>query len=394
MKKRWIYLSAVLLLFGVCAARPLIGATAPSDPVDTSRECVLNVSPVDASDPEKAEYLEDMKKAHITLELYKVAGAKKLEGYNAYQYQFEPESAYKGLDISDYSRLQELTASDWEALAQEAARITLAPDTALRPAASGSVDNAGKAVLSGSDVRGGLYLLVARDANLTKDKYVKTVKVEASGGEDTAEQEKLVTIANSDQYEYLFEPQLVALPTKEADTDGAVSTANPGPWLYEADIYLKSGREPRYAPLEIVKTLRGYETAEGTANPVTFVFSVVATREGEANPVYDEVASLTFTGPGTESVRLERIPAQSTVTVTEIYNGFAYSQMVPSDDGPIVLDNISADPDAENRAAFENVYNHKRTHGHGINNRFEYDEEAGEWEWTREPAPSGGQEGE
>ena len=90
MKKRWIYLSAVLLLFGVCAARPLIGATAPSDPVDTSRECVLNVSPVDASDPEKAEYLEDMKKAHITLELYKVAGAKKLEGYNAYQYQFEP----------------------------------------------------------------------------------------------------------------------------------------------------------------------------------------------------------------------------------------------------------------------------------------------------------------
>ena len=400
MKKRWIYLSAVLLLFGVCASRPLIGATAPSDPVDTLRECVLNVSPVDASDPEKAEYLEDMKKARITLELYKVAGAKKLEGYDAYQYQFEPESAYKGLDISDFSRLQELTASDWEELAQEAARIALASDAALSPVVSGSVENAGKAVLSGPEVKGGLYLLVARDTNLTKDKYVKTVRVETAGGEDAsggegpAEQEKLVTIANSDQYEYMFEPQLIALPTKEADADGTISTANPGPWLYEADIYLKSGREPRYAPLEIVKTLRSYETAEGTADPVTFVFRVVATREGEADPVYDEVASLTFTGPGTESVRLERIPAQATVTVTEIYNGFAYSQTVPSDGGPVVLDNISADPNAENQAVFENEYNHRRTHGHGINNQFVYDEEAGGWKWTREPAPSGGQEGE
>lgn len=392
MKKRWIYLSAVLLLFGVCASRPLIGATAPSDPVDTSRECVLNVSPVDASDPEKAEYLEDMKKAHITLELYKVAGAKKLEGYDAYQYQFEPESAYKGLDISDFSRLQELTASDWEELAQEAAQVALASDASLSPAASGSVENAAQGELSVQT--GGLYLLVARDTNLTKDKYVKTVRVEAAGGENAAEQEKLVTIANSDRYEYMFEPQLIALPTKEADADGTISTANPGPWLYKADIYLKSGREPRYAPLEIVKTLRSYETAEGTADPVTFVFRVVATQEGEADPVYDEVASLTFTGPGTESVRLERIPAQATVTVTEIYNGFAYSQTVPSDGGPVVLDNISADPNAENQAVFENEYNNRRTHGHGINNQFVYDEEAGGWKWTREPAPSGGQEGE
>ncbi len=389
MKKRWIYLSAALmLLVGACVRMPMIGGAAPADPVDVEKECSVTVSPVDASDPEKADYLADMEKTHITLELYKIAGAEKVTGYDTYQ--FVPESAYGGLAISDYSRLQELTVADWKALAQDAARIALAQDSSQSPAASREIEGVADAVLSGQDVKAGLYLLVARDTNLTKEEYVKTVQAETADGETVTEPEKLVTIANSNQYEYMFEPQLVALPTKQPDASGVISTANPGPWLYEEHVYLKSGREPRYAPLEIVKTLRSWETVEGTIEPVTFVFRVVATLEGEE--VFNEVTSLTFTEPGTGRTTLERIPATATVTVTEIYNGLSYTQSVPSDNGPVVLDSISAE--TENTASFENVYNNTRTHCHGIWNKFVYNAETGGWEWSRDPQPAGRQEGE
>lgn len=391
MRKRWIYLSAALmLLVGACVGKPMVSGAATADPVDVTKECSLTVSPVDASDPEKADYLTDMEKTHITLELYKVAGAEEVVGYDTYQ--FVPESAYEGLGIADYTRLQELTVSDWKALAQDAAKIALAAESVQQPAVSEAIEGVADATLTGTDVKAGLYLLVARDTNLTREQYVKTVKVEAADGETAAEQEKLVTIANSAQYEYMFEPQLVALPTKQAGADGTISTANPGPWLYEEHVYLKSGREPRYAPLTIVKTLRTYEAVEGTIEPVTFVFRVVATLEGEE--VYNEVTSLTFTEPGTGRTTLERIPATATVTVTEIYNGLSYTQSVPSNNGPVVLENISAQPGAENTADFENVYNNTRTHGHGIRNQFVYNEESGGWEWTRDPQQAGRQEGE
>lgn len=129
---------------------------------------------------------------------------------------------------------------------------------------------------------------------------------------------------------------------------------------------------------------------EGTIEPVTFVFRVVATLEGEE--VFNEVTSLTFTEPGTGRTTLERIPATATVTVTEIYNGLSYTQSVPSDNGPVVLDSISAE--TENTASFENVYNNNRTHGHGIRNQFVYNAETGGWEWSRDPQPAGRQEGE
>ena len=62
MKKRWIYLSAALmLLVSACVRMPMVGGAAPADPVDVEKECSVTVSPVDASDPEKAEYLEDIR---------------------------------------------------------------------------------------------------------------------------------------------------------------------------------------------------------------------------------------------------------------------------------------------------------------------------------------------
>lgn len=393
MKKRWIYLSAALmLLVGVCVRKPMISGAVPAYPVDVTTKCSLIVSPVDASDPEKADYLADMKNMHITLELYKVAGAEEVKGYDTYQ--FKPESVYENLELLEYSRLQKLTVSDWNKLAQEAAGIALAADSPQQPAVIKAIEGvADDATLSGPDVKAGLYLLVARDTNLTKKEYVKTVQVEAADGETGTGQEKLVTIANSERYEYMFEPQLIALPTKEADENGVISTANPGDWLYSQNVYLKSGREPRFASLEVEKTLRTYKTVEGTIEPVTFVFRIVATLDGEE--VYNNVASLSFTGPGTGRVTVDRIPATAIVTVTEIYDGISYTQSVPSGSGPVILESISAEPGAKNTAIFENVYNNNRTHGSGIRNEFVYNAKSGEWKLTPVyPLQADGQGGE
>ncbi len=106
MRKRWIYLcTALILLAGACMTGAVTSGAAPADPVDLEAECSLTVRPVDLTIPEKQEYWEDMQNAHIVLDLYKVAGAGKVGGYDTYT--FVPEPGYS-LDISDYSVLQEL----------------------------------------------------------------------------------------------------------------------------------------------------------------------------------------------------------------------------------------------------------------------------------------------
>ena len=99
MRKRWICLfTALMLLAGICGFRPMTSGAAPSAPVDLSKKCSITVIPVDLTIPEKAEYWEDMQTAHIVLELYKVAGAEKLAGYDTYT--FQPEAPYGSLKIS------------------------------------------------------------------------------------------------------------------------------------------------------------------------------------------------------------------------------------------------------------------------------------------------------
>lgn len=401
MKKRWICLFAALTFaISVCAVRPVVSGAAPSDPVDLKRTCSLEVSPVDSNDPEKADYLADMQKAQITLDLYKVAGTEKVAGYDTYR--FTPEASFSGLTtsegvgISEYADLQKLTAADWEELAQEAAK------TALReggPAAVKSQDVIHASAAELSELDSGLYLLVARDTNWDRAEYVKTVNQGLTTGEGdleiTQSLDLLVTVANSPRYEYQFMPQLIALPAKQA-VDEVISTSGRVPWQYMQSVVLKSGRENRYTSLEIRKTLRSYEEAEGTIEPATFVFRVVGTMEGESEPVYDAVDSITFTGPGTGSTTLDHIPATATVTVTEIYSGISYTQVVPPNNGSVVLDQISAEPGPDgNYVSFENEYNNRRTHGHGIKNQFVYNAETGGWDWSRDPAQqTGGQEGE
>lgn len=391
MKKRWIGLcTALMLLAGVCASGPLTSGAAPADPVDLDRECSLTVRPIlppELQDPQdNVDYWADMQNANIVLDLYKVADAEKVTGYDTYTFQPGPE--YTSLNISKYEDLQKLEAADWEEKAQEAARIAL-QDGEFEKSASIEKDGTGLEKLDP-----GLYLVIARGGDLMPSEYAKLVDQGLTTGlgetEITQSIERLVTIANTARYEYAFTPQLIALPTKPEDADGVLNTANPGAWAYHREIFLKWERNQRYGDLEIIKTLQNYEEVEGTIEPVTFVFHVTAVLDDET--VYDEVESLTFSGDaGVDSVTMTGIPATAQVTVREEYTGISYTQVVPADNGTasntIVADSLVS-------VNFANVYNNNRTHGHGIKNRFVYNEAENEWEWHPDPEQTVREEGE
>ena len=134
-------------------------------------------------------------------------------------------------------------------------------------------------------------------------------------------------------------------------------------------------REPRFGQLRIVKGIDAY-LDEWDAS---FVFEVKAVRgEGEdAETVYSNVVSLDFSGGDLEkSVTLDRIPAGSTVTVTEVYSGASYT----ADAGTV--DGLTVSAAELTEARFHNTHNDRNSGGYGANNHYEYSEEDGAWNYV------------
>ena len=378
MKKRWIYLLAALTLaVGMCLAEPLAGIAAPlaaDEDGYVKGSCSLTVHPEDPDKEDADRFGEDLASADVVIDLYQIAKAVKVRGQDTYQYKLVP-----GYDLDIPS---DIGAAGWEALAQQAAGIVLAEGLSAKPA-QGSGAPAGTRV---SGLEAGLYLLVARGSSLTDlaDYKIELTQKDAITQEET---KTIATIANSRDHTYAFLPQLVSLPSKPADADGTINTANPGDWIFDMSVNLKPEQLSRYGMLEIVKTLSEYETMGGVQESATFVFEVTGTLDGET--VYSNVESITFTAAGRESVVLDRIPAGAEVTVREVYSGSSYELTVPGDRTAVIAadDTVSVE--------FENEYDGRRTNGHGIKNQFVYDEERGTWNWYSSPAQeAGGNQGE
>lgn len=362
MKKKGIYPAAVLLLaFGLCLMRPVVsgaveGAQGAEDrttiALDTDK-CSLTVEAIQPDAGEERK--EDLKKADIVVDLYLVATAEKTPGVDTYFYK--QGDFYEGLAFPE-----EIKESDWESLAQEAVVMALDPEHPDTPV---------KTVKPGEKLEGlsgGLYLMVARGR--TMENYTE-IRKDAEG------KERVVTLAASPLSAYTFSPQLVSLPMKDPTADGQVSTANPGDWIYDVTVYLKPVPEDRYGSLEIVKTLRTYETKE----PGIFVFQIEAVLGGET--VYSDVESLIFTEAGQQTIRIEnKIPAGAAVTVTEIYEGGTY-ELESAKEQTV---QIAAEDFV--RAEFVNDYTEDRKGGHGIINEFDYtgSGEFGGWSWKSDPA--------
>ncbi len=384
MKKRWIYLlTALTLAAGMCIAEPMAGIAAPLE-ADAegfvAGSCSLTVY---AEDPHKEgadSFGEDLAGADVVVDLYQVARAVKTSGYDTYHYELDGK--YASLQLPDGPQEGAQPAATWEEAAQQAAAIALDAASPGTPV-SGSGQPAGTKV---GDLEPGLYLLVARGRSLTELADYK-IEIEQTDSLTQEETTRIATIANSQQYTYAFLPQLVSLPTKEADENGVINTANPGDWIFDASVNMKPERLNRYGSLEIVKTLSEYETMGGVQESATFVFEVTGVLDDEV--VFSDVESITFTAAGQERVVLDRIPAMAQVTVREVYSGSSYQLTVPGDRTATIAadDVVSVD--------FENEYDGRRTNGHGIKNQFVYDEEAGAWHWYSSPAQgAAGNQGE
>lgn len=384
MKKRWIYLlTALTLAVGMCIAEPMAGIAAPLEADDegfVAGSCSLTVYPEDPHKEGADSFREDLAGADVVVDLYQVARAVKTSGQDTYHYELTGE--YASLKLPDSPEEGAQPAASWEETAQQAAAIALDAASPCTPV-SGSGESAGTKV---GNLAPGLYLLVARGRNLTELADYK-IEIEQTDSLTQEESKRIATIANSQQYTYAFLPQLVSLPTKEADANGVINTANPGDWIFEASVNLKPERLDRYGSLEIVKTLSEYETMGGVQESATFVFEVTGMLDDQV--VYSNVESITFTAAGQERVVLDRIPAMAQVTVREVYSGSSYQLTVPGDrTATIAADDVVS-------VEFENEYDGRRTNGHGIKNQFVYDEEAGAWHWYSSPAQeAAGNQGE
>ena len=284
----------------------------------------------------------------VVIDLYKVADAAPVSGYDTYTYEFSGD--YTGLSLS-----ADPDEAAWKTLAQQAARIALDGKT---PAVTGAP--AGEAI---KDLSCGLYLIVARGRDIADYKIEIT-------GEDG--EKSIATIAESMEYTYEFLPSIVSLPSKEADEDGSINTAGPGDWLYDFSVTMKPTQALRFGSLEIVKTLSSYETKD----PATFVFEVEA-RLGD-KIVYSNVVSLSFTEPGQKSTLIEKLPVGATVTVTEVYSGAVYRPTSEvTRDTVIAADEVAS-------VTFTNTYDDENRGGGSVTNHFEYDSESG-WGWTKIP---------
>ena len=345
---RWTGLCALAL----CACMGLtlsLRGVGGARAVDLNQNCSLIVS---------AGTIEDLANANVVVDLYKVADAVPVAGEESIS--FDTTAPYAALS-GGFGDLQHMTSADYEALAQQAAAITLTEGQSVAKAADG--------VSAGTPIQGlesGLYLIVARGAD---DENYVTRTADESGTEQIA------TLANSASYTYTFLPELISLPTKDADENGVVSTANSGAWIYNAAAVLKPEQSQRFGSLEIVKSLRTYSASQDAS----FVFAVDAWQDDtKEKQVYSNVVTIRFDAPGERSVLVENaIPVGAYVEVTEIYSGTAYTLT-----GDAVQTAVIS---AEETAAvhFTNDYDGGGNHGGAVNNHFDYQADTG-WDWTQE----------
>ena len=339
--RKAIILPAILL----AAALLFAGAgTAKAEDLDLSKTVSLTVN---AGPESMTDLLEAQKSGKVTVALYKVADAKD-DGADGVA--FTPKSGVKfSSAIDSYEAMQKLDNSAWLTLAQDAARSVIKPDKELLEPEKDL-----------TKLTSGLYLVIAYGTDLSKKQYA------------VWNNDDLTTKANIGNDTYTWYPELVALPStvSEMGADGThevVTTA--GDWQYSITATLKPAVGDQFGDLSITKVLPTYETT----TPVTFVFSVKATVEGQEDPVFDDVCSLTFDSNGRKTYRiLNRIPVGAEVTVTEEYAGTRYK--IKEDDQKTKTGTIISRDEGVLELTFENTYTPDDIVGYGILNEFTHGE--------------------
>lgn len=363
MKKKWLCLfTALALIVGVCVAEPLSGEAV--SPNLGKKDCSMTIFPENPEKPEKDKFGKDLEGVDIQVDIYKVADAEEIPGYDSYTYKYDDKYTELAKLLTKLGD-KKLEASDWQELAQAAAKDVLGDGKDVTPAAGIPEKQSVSITAKKEEMSTGLYLLIARGSDMEKpEEYRVRMKAKTQSLPIDGD---IATIANSNQYTYIFAPQLISLPMRDAKVlgDNPESANGPlpglnddymtsdfGDWVYDLEVYLKPVRINRYGALEISKKLQTYESEEDVLLPgeggdepadgsvgqdekTTFVFK--ATWD---NPDYGKVPnapkeiskvdSLTFPiiKDGKKvydwQLYMDGIPTGTEVTVEEIYSGASY----------------------------------------------------------------------
>lgn len=397
------------------------GGNLASDP------CELKVSFQENSEVGKEENLEP-----VTIDLYRIATAEPVQGYNIYGYKFSDNQAYDDaikaytagnkdwvVDDETFRYAPDGTTDPkmekgWAGLTEKLTEVLFTMENRPEPAYSKPIGTA----ITG--IEPGLYLMVPHgsltnykvqamdDDNTPKvnDKgdpqeltgatpsyMIRTERKGANGNTETV----YSSIAVSPTKVYTFTPQLVSLPGLERGATNTGTDAETGlapGWTTSVDAFAKAGFFDRYASLKLAKTLKDFN---GSA---VFMFEVdITTQTGQ---VFIRNIPMTFDGEGSKYVTLsDVIPMGSKVTVSEIYEGAKYEMtnssnttINPISGGTITLTLPNGDKQiifeagqALVTASFENQVSGSATTGTGIVNHFESIPDNARsgytWNWTQ-----------
>ena len=253
--------------------------------------------------PAGAEYLTDLDPADIVYDLYKVADAAEVPGFETYD--FAVRDFYAG-GANAVTVTRDMDADAWRTQAANAfVKALTENDTPLIRGKSLSEGEKLTTADDGSALLPGLYLLVARGA----DPALQDVSAFA----DLSDPEQPVSVVTSGNYIYTFAPALIALPYTSPDVDEQIATTADGEWNYDVTAHLKPERTERYGSIRIVKKLLNY--MKGTN--ATFVFTVTAVYRGET--VLQKEVTITFDGSSEriQEILVDHIPVGAVVTVEE-----------------------------------------------------------------------------
>lgn len=329
LKQGSTFLLAVALTFPLLT---LPGAKAASA-INTGQKCSIEFDISGNS--------SELLSASIPVKLYKVASVDESGNYTGI-------GAFSKLDLSSVSADNlDAAAATWAERAAEAKKL-LKDDT--EPTTTTLTQGRGTA--TGLDT--GLYLV------------------------DTP---KVIT----PNYTYTFTPYLVSLPTNNYYSGNGASDD----WIYDltkehnSAVGLKPEQHVRYGNLVINKELVDHNATFG--NNATFVFQINITTLD--NKKETRIEELTFDAAGSHSVTIEKIPAGSHVTVTEVYSGASYELASAKSQETDIIANPEKETEVEFKPAevsFINKHDGRTNGGYGVKNNFKLDEN-GQYQYT-EPA--------
>ena len=371
----------------------LLLALAPSGfAVDLEAPNTLTVNFV----PENSDFGNDLKTARIQVDLYKLAAAEPDVAGDSYHYAVSETdngdpfwAALTQLqgDLADAEKLEDQNNRDtvfekFEPYAQTFAGIVLDshPGHPEIPVTRSELAVAENTTITVENLEAGLYLLIIHGAGLTtKDGVPETgyvVKTEQASGETGTD--KTVTYATrvvTDDYEYLYRPQLLTVPTKVSEENEQQYNTAYGNWVNTLTIYAKPTREANNGDLKIIKNVNN-----PGPDPVDFVFEV--SWLGKDRIPVTKVVSMTFEGETRkEYVLANTVPIGTEVTVTEVHSGIGYTAEISSRTATIVAtptptEGAASADSADSAGIAEVVFTNDHTGpggGHGILNRFTAD---------------------